>query len=276
MARIMGIEPKLVVTRKIAGAGLEKQIAEGEKLLERPITDSVGDYQQFQNDVMLWKSHSIVLVGTFFDTDQIKRNLTFSLAVALPRSPIHKKWEQLNKESGFFQTQLRSILKNLVLYKVKRKPVKKLAPSNKVLRKEKYEGEWDLFISHASEDKERVAKPLAEKLRKQKISGRLVRVWYDEFSLGLGDSLRASIDKGLTGSRFGVVILSKNFFKKDWTKKELNGLFALDSTHKKRILPVWHRISASEIAEFSPMLADKLGVNSRKGWMKSPIRYWRN
>ena len=51
---------------------------------------------------------------------------------------------------------------------------------------------WDVFISHASEDKEAIARPLAEALRSHGL-----RVWYDEFALRPGNSLRESIDRGL-------------------------------------------------------------------------------
>jgi len=54
---------------------------------------------------------------------------------------------------------------------------------------------YDVFICHASEDKDRFARPLAESLRNQNIA-----VWYDEFSLMLGDSLRRAIDRGLRDS----------------------------------------------------------------------------
>jgi hypothetical protein len=49
-----------------------------------------------------------------------------------------------------------------------------------------------LFISHASEDKEDFVRPLAETL--QQLG---VKVWYDEFTLKVGDSLRRKIDSGL-------------------------------------------------------------------------------
>ena len=62
---------------------------------------------------------------------------------------------------------------------------------------------YDIFISHASEDKNDFVRPLAEALRRHR-----VEVWYDEFSLKAGDSLRRSIDKGLTKSRYGVGIFS--------------------------------------------------------------------
>src|SRR6266478_2516917 len=78
---------------------------------------------------------------------------------------------------------------------------------------------WDVFISHASEDKPEFVKPLAVLLSR---SG--VEVWYDEFSLEEGDSLTRSIDKGLANSKFGVLIISKAFIKKKWPEYEMRGL----------------------------------------------------
>ncbi len=65
---------------------------------------------------------------------------------------------------------------------------------------------YDAFVCHASEDKDAFVRPLAERLREQRIE-----VWYDEFSLKVGDSLRRSIDLGLSQSRFGIVVLSPIF-----------------------------------------------------------------
>lgn len=78
---------------------------------------------------------------------------------------------------------------------------------------------FDVFISHASEDKNAVVRPLAHALS----SGGL-KVWYDEFELKIGDSLRRKIDTGLAKSRFGVIVLSRSFFGKGWTNYELDGL----------------------------------------------------
>jgi len=119
---------------------------------------------------------------------------------------------------------------------------------------------WDVFISHSSEDKDELVRPLAIALRQAGVS-----VWYDEFSLKLGDSLRASIDYGLANSRFGVVVLSKSFFAKHWPVQELNGLATREVKGNKVILPVWHRVNFEEVLEFSPMLADKLAVSSHAG-----------
>jgi hypothetical protein len=119
---------------------------------------------------------------------------------------------------------------------------------------------WDVFISHAHEDKSALAAPLATELRE-----RGLRVWYDEFALMVGDSLRRSIDRGLARSRFGIVILSPRFFQKEWPQKELDGLVARESQGQKVILPVWHDITADAIRRYSPMLADRVGVPSSFG-----------
>lgn len=119
---------------------------------------------------------------------------------------------------------------------------------------------WDVFISHASEDKEEFAQPLAHALQQ-----RGVKVWFDAFTLSLGDSLRRSIDRGLAQSRFGIVVLSEAFFQKHWPQLELDGLLARESDGVRVILPIWHGIDELGVKAHSPMLADRLAVSSSKG-----------
>lgn len=117
--------------------------------------------------------------------------------------------------------------------------------------------EYDVFISHASEDKEEVARPLAESLRKKGLT-----VWYDEFELKIGDSLRRKIDRGLANSRFGIVIISRDFLSKGWTNYELDGIITRSVSGEQIILPIWHNITKKEVINFSPSLADKLARNT--------------
>jgi hypothetical protein len=105
---------------------------------------------------------------------------------------------------------------------------------------------WDVFISHASEDKDALARPLAEALR-----ARGFRVWYDEFALKVGDSLRESIDHGLGNSRYGIVILSPKFFAKHWPQRELNGLATREVGRKKVILPIWYGVGFEDVRRYS-------------------------
>jgi hypothetical protein len=118
----------------------------------------------------------------------------------------------------------------------------------------------DAFICHASENKLDVARPLAERLRAAGLD-----IWYDEFSLKLGDSLRESIDHGLADSRFGVVVLSPDFFAKRWPQAELSALFTKDLLGMGVILPVWHNITQSEVASHSPLLADRYAATTADG-----------
>ena len=119
---------------------------------------------------------------------------------------------------------------------------------------------YDVFISHASEDKADVAKPLADML-----IAKGFKVWYDEYTLTIGDNLRRSIEHGLADSRYGIVVLSPNFFAKKWTQLELDGLFALERPGQKKILPVWHNVTAAEVEQFSSFMAMRLGVPTTAG-----------
>lgn len=116
---------------------------------------------------------------------------------------------------------------------------------------------YDFFISHASEDKDDIVRSLAGSLKENGFE-----VWYDEFELKIGDSLRKKIDVGLTNSRFGIVIILPSFVKKNWTEYELNGMVAREMNGHKVILPIWHKISKDEVLKFSPTLADKMVLNT--------------
>lgn len=112
---------------------------------------------------------------------------------------------------------------------------------------------FDVFISHASEDKDEVVRPLANALREAGLS-----VWYDEFELRIGDSLRRKIDRGLGSSRFGVVVLSQAFFGKGWPEYELDGLVTRAVSGEQILLPIWHNVSKREVIGYSASLADRL------------------
>ena len=120
---------------------------------------------------------------------------------------------------------------------------------------------YDVFISHASEDKDDFVRPLANRLAELNIE-----VWYDEFTLQVGDSLRESIDRGLSRSRFGIIVLSPHFFRKNWTQRELNGLVAREMNDgNKLILPIWHNASKQDVLNYSPPLADVVALSSSNG-----------
>jgi len=112
---------------------------------------------------------------------------------------------------------------------------------------------YDVFISHASEDKETIVRDLVSELVNQDL-----KVWYDEFTLRIGDSLRQKIDKGLARSRVGLVVLSPPFIAKGWTNYELDGIVTRAVSGEQLLLPIWHNITKQEVVDFSPSLADKV------------------
>lgn len=112
---------------------------------------------------------------------------------------------------------------------------------------------YDVFISHASEDKDSIVRFLAEALQ-----GRGLAVWYDEFTLRIGDSLRRKIDAGLARSRVGLVVISPFFISKGWTNYELDGIVTRAVSGEQILLPIWHEITKQQVMDFSPSLADKV------------------
>ena len=114
-----------------------------------------------------------------------------------------------------------------------------------------------MFISHASEDKDSIVRALAKALEDLGLS-----VWYDEFTLRIGDSLRQKIDRGLRASRIGLVVLSPAFVSKGWTNYEMDGIITRAMSGEQILLPIWHGITKQEVIDFSPPLADKVARNT--------------
>ncbi len=119
---------------------------------------------------------------------------------------------------------------------------------------------WDFFICHAGEDRSSVVEPLARELR-----ARGYEVWYDQWTLRVGDSLRRRIEEGLASSRCGIVVLSRAFFQKEWPQMELDGLVNLEVAGRALVLPVWHEVSQDDVAARSPLLADRVAASTRGG-----------
>ncbi len=124
--------------------------------------------------------------------------------------------------------------------------------------------EIDAFICHSSQDKESVARPLADELKRRGFS-----VWVDEYELTVGKSVYSEIDRGLRNSRYGVVILSPSFFARMWPQNELHALAALGAAEgRNKILPVWHEVDHADVTKFSPLLADVVAAKSSEGLVR--------
>jgi hypothetical protein len=118
--------------------------------------------------------------------------------------------------------------------------------------------EYDVFISHSTDDKDSYVSELAEEL---KTAG--VTIWYDTENIGWGQSIRKEIDKGLANSKYGIVVISPSFIEKYWTNYELDGILNIESsTGNQMILPIWHNVTADQVKKYSYSLAGKLALNS--------------
>ncbi len=118
------------------------------------------------------------------------------------------------------------------------------------------------FISHDSRDKEPFVRELASKLQTM-----LCTVWYDEFSLVPGQSLRASIEKGLKTCKKCVLVLSPHFIGNEgWTKAEFDSIFTREMLERKNVvIPVWHGVTKEQVYEYSPRLLDRVAISSSVG-----------
>ena len=119
--------------------------------------------------------------------------------------------------------------------------------------------EYDVFVSHAWEDKADFVDELVDEMRKVDL-----KVWYDTNKLKWGDSMREKIDNGLRKSKYGIVVLSPNYIaeNKYWTKAELNGLFQMETINGKTILPIWHNLTKKQVTEYSPIIADRKAMTT--------------
>ncbi len=122
--------------------------------------------------------------------------------------------------------------------------------------------DYDLFMSHASEDKDGLVRDLVAALE-----GRGLKVWFDEAELQVGDSLTQAIDDGLRRSRFGVVVLSEAFFAKRWPRAELDALATREISGDGGVvvLPIWLDVHEAQVQAYSPQLARKLALRSEEG-----------
>jgi tetratricopeptide (TPR) repeat protein len=118
-------------------------------------------------------------------------------------------------------------------------------------------GVSDVFVSHASEDKARFVDSLVAALR-----DRGLQVWYDKEQIRVGDDFRRKMDEGLSKARFGVVVLSPNFFKY-WPEAELSALFNQERVFDEtRILPIRLDLDRATLTARSPLLAGRADL----GW----------
>ena len=166
---------------------------------------------------------------------------------------------RFNRQLWQFKSERAEIIERMKSYSaiIQSAPMAPLQMTNVYKTIENISVEYDVFISHATEDKESFVNELVEELKKRNI-----KVWVDDLKIKWGDPLRKSIDEGLKKSRFGIVVISKHFIAKGWTQYELDGLFEKEMSGGKVILPIWHGITKKEVQAFSPTLAGRKAMTT--------------
>lgn len=164
-----------------------------------------------------------------------------------------KRIKAQQKISDANERKMKSLTQTVRTVQLEQSKLKEIYPLLTVPSEDAY----DVFISHASEDKVPFVETLVDELLQ-----RGVKVWYDRHVLTWGRSIRQNIDAGLRHSKFAIIVLSEHYIQKYWTQKEFNALFSLGSKLGDFILPIWHNITPERANEFSPMLSDSIALKS--------------
>ena len=255
---------------------IDKEIADLEKKLADEFKNE-ANYIKKINDIKKSISKNTSISTYNSKMSQIQRYQSELTKISLKKAELNKKIadkrrkridafqklqkEQINETKKIEQQQQQiyksyeTEIKNLTSQVSKLSSIS--SDTNHHLYLEDGNEEYDVFISHAFEDKESFANDLYASLEEEGI-----KVWYDDLCISWGDSLRLKIDNGLKKSKYGIVILSNNFIKKGWTQYEVDGLFQREMSGGKIILPIWHNISKKEVQDFSPTLANRMALNS--------------
>lgn len=118
--------------------------------------------------------------------------------------------------------------------------------------------EYDVFISHANKDKVDFVEDLNKSLNKLGI-----KIFYDKDSMEWGDKWKARILEGVAKSEFAIIVISENFFDREWTEKELKEFLSRQNRNgQKIILPILHNITIGQLNKKYPDIADIQAINS--------------
>lgn len=151
---------------------------------------------------------------------------------------------------------LRSVYKdNDFLYEIDVVPMSKV-PTYKA----KGLPEYDVFISHANRDKENLVEELNTSLKKLGVN-----IFYDKETFEWGDNWKEKIYEGTKKSEFAIIVISENYFGREWTEKELNNFLNRQNRNgQKLILPILHNITIEQLKEKYPNVADIQAIDSSK------------
>ena len=230
-------------------ADLKKKISDAESAIRK--TKLVSTIKSKLNQITIWKNE---------ESKKANESANISKKISEKRAKRNDAYKGMQKEQLAEDKKREKRMKNMQVSYEKRireltnqlnmKPLISEVTYNYMENSEEY----DVFVSHAWEDKESFVDEFVVELEKFQI-----KVWYDRQRIKWGDSMRERIDDGLRKSKFGIVVISPDYIAdgKYWTKAELDGLFQLESINGKMLLPIWHNITKQQVMNYSPIIASK-------------------
>ena len=235
-------------------ADLKKKISDAESAIRK--TKSVSTIKSKLNQITTWQNE---------ENKKANESATISKKISEKRAKRNDAYKGMQKEQLAEDKKREKRMKNMQLsYEERIRELTNQLNTKPIISEVTYNymennEEYDVFVSHAWEDKESFVDEFVVELEKLEI-----KVWYDRQRIKWGDSMSARIDDGLKKSRFGIVVISPDYIAdgKYWTKAELDGLFQLESINGKMLLPIWHNITKQQVMNYSPIIASKLAMTT--------------
>lgn len=235
-------------------ADLKGKISDAEAAIRK--TKSASTVKSKLSQITAWqkeesrKATESANIGKKISEKRTKRNDAYKKMQKAQQDEDKKKEKQMKNMQASYENRVRELTNQL--------SAKPIIPETIHTYVEADE-EYDVFVSHAWEDKEGFVDEFVAELEKLGI-----KVWYDKQRIKWGDSMRARIDDGLKKSKFGIAVISPDYIAegKYWTKAELDGLFQLESVNGKMLLPIWHNITKQQVMDYSPIVASKLAMTT--------------
>lgn len=235
-------------------ADLKKKIGDAEIAIRK--TKSASTVKSKLNQISTWqkeesrKASESANIGKKISEKRTKRNDAYKKMQKAQLDEEKKKDRQMKSMQASYENRVRELTSQLSTKSLITEITHNYVELNE---------EYDVFVSHAWEDKEGFVDEFVAELEKLGI-----KVWYDKQRIKWGDSMRARIDDGLKKSKFGIAVISPDYIAdgKYWTKAELDGLFQLESVNGKMLLPIWHNITKQQVMNYSPIIASKLAMTT--------------
>lgn len=235
-------------------ADLKKKIGDAEVAIRK--TKSASTVKSKLNQIITWqkeesrKASESASIGKKISDKRTKRNDAYKEMQKAQLDEDKKKDKKIKSMQASYESRVRELTSQLNTKPLIPEPTHDYVESDE---------EYDVFVSHAWEDKEGFVDEFVAELEKLDI-----KVWYDKQRIKWGDSMRVRIDEGLKKSKFGIAVISPDYIAdgKYWTKAELDGLFQLESVNGKMLLPIWHNITKQQVMNYSPIVASKLAMTT--------------